>query len=425
MRWIGVGARLVVGGVWLVAGLLKIPDPAENVRAVRAYRLLPETVVPLVGHALPVLEILVGVCLLLGLLVRANAVLSAVLLLGFIVGISAAWARGMSIECGCFGGGGGPAENAQAKYPWELARDFGLFILSAWLVYRPRSPLALDNALFPRSSPARSADTRRQNAAMAQRKSKAARNAERLAASEQAKAVLLEQQRRERRRRTYVVTAVVAVVLTLLLGIGYAVQSSRDTTGQATTPPAGAVDSYALPLGKSSAPVTVTVYEDFMCPYCGEFEKASRDTLHQYAADGDVQVQYRVLSFLDRASDGSDYSTRSMNALGAVLDTAGPEVASKFHDLLYEQQPQENTKGLSDDELIALAVQAGAKESAVAGPIRDLKFEQWVKNATDQSTKDGVSATPTVRVDGTTIDYQTIDELVTKMDAAIQAGLRS
>ena len=149
MQWIGVIARLVVGGVWLAAGLLKIPDPAENVRAVRAYQLLPESLVPDVGHALPILEILVGVCLLAGVLVRANAVLSVVLLVAFVIGISSAWARGLSIDCGCFGGGGGPAENAQAKYPWELARDFGLLLLSGWLVYRPRTRWAVDNQLFP------------------------------------------------------------------------------------------------------------------------------------------------------------------------------------------------------------------------------------------------------------------------------------
>ena len=47
--WIGLAARLVTGGVWIVAGLLKLPDPAESVRAVRAYDLLPESVVPTVG----------------------------------------------------------------------------------------------------------------------------------------------------------------------------------------------------------------------------------------------------------------------------------------------------------------------------------------------------------------------------------------
>lgn len=149
MHWVGVVARVVVGGVWLAAGSLKIPDPTENVRAVRAYQLLPESLVPMVGHGLPVLEILVGVGLLAGVLVRANAALSAVLLLAFVVGISAAWARGLSIECGCFGGGGGPAVGAADKYPGELARDAGLLLLSGWLVWRPRTPYAVDNLLFP------------------------------------------------------------------------------------------------------------------------------------------------------------------------------------------------------------------------------------------------------------------------------------
>ena len=149
MQWLGVLARLVLGAVWVAAGALKFPDPTESVRAVRNYRLLPESGVPLVGHALPVLEVLIGVCLLLGLLVRANAVLSAVLLLAFIAGIASAWARGLSIECGCFGGGGGTLDDYAAQYPWEIARDVGLLLASGWLVMRPRTPWALDNRLFP------------------------------------------------------------------------------------------------------------------------------------------------------------------------------------------------------------------------------------------------------------------------------------
>jgi uncharacterized membrane protein YphA (DoxX/SURF4 family) len=146
---VGLVARLVVGGVWLVAGFKKLPDPAENVRAVRAYRLLPESLVPVVGHGLPILEILVGLCLVLGLLTRFTAVVSGLLLLAFIIGISSAWARGLQIECGCFGGGAGPSVNATAKYPWDIARDVGLLALSAWLVWRPRTPYAVDNWLLP------------------------------------------------------------------------------------------------------------------------------------------------------------------------------------------------------------------------------------------------------------------------------------
>jgi uncharacterized membrane protein YphA (DoxX/SURF4 family) len=147
MGWVGLVARLLVGGVWIVAGALKLPDPASSVRAVRAYQLLPEAIVPSVGYALPVLEVVVGVMLVIGLLVRANAVISALLFVVFIIGISAAWARGLQIDCGCFGGGGYDPD-ATDKYPWDIARDLGLLFASLWLVWRPRSPWALDNRLL-------------------------------------------------------------------------------------------------------------------------------------------------------------------------------------------------------------------------------------------------------------------------------------
>lgn len=147
MAWIGFALRMLVGGVWIVAGLLKLPDPAASVRAVRAYQLLPEAVVPAVGYALPIIELLIGLTLVAGLLVRVGAILSCVLFVAFIIGISSAWARGLQIDCGCFGGGGFDAR-AGEKYPWELARDLGLLFASAWLVWRPRSEWALDNQLM-------------------------------------------------------------------------------------------------------------------------------------------------------------------------------------------------------------------------------------------------------------------------------------
>lgn len=145
--WFGLVARLVVGGVWVVAGAIKLPHPADSVRAVRAYDLLPEAVVPAVGHLLPVLEVVIGLCLVVGVMVRGASVISALLFVAFIIGISSAWARGLSIDCGCFGGGG-EIPDAAAKYPGEIARDVGLLALSLWLVVRPASRLALENVLF-------------------------------------------------------------------------------------------------------------------------------------------------------------------------------------------------------------------------------------------------------------------------------------
>ncbi len=145
--WFGLLARLVTGGVWIVAGVLKLPDPAGSVRAVRAYELLPEAVVPTVGYLLPTLEVVVGVLLVLGLLTRAAAVVSSLLFVGFVIGIASAWARGLQIDCGCFGGGGFEA-GADKDYPWEIARDVGLLLLSLWLVVRPASRWSLDGVLF-------------------------------------------------------------------------------------------------------------------------------------------------------------------------------------------------------------------------------------------------------------------------------------
>lgn len=157
--WIGTAARLATGGVWLVAGAIKLPDPYESVTAVRAYEILPEAVVPLVGHALPIVEVAVGLLLIVGLLTRPAAVVSAILFAAFIIGIASAWMRGIEIDCGCFGGGGAK-EGAFDDYPMEIARDVALLLASAWLVWRPRTRLALDTLLFrsPEPDPERNDD---------------------------------------------------------------------------------------------------------------------------------------------------------------------------------------------------------------------------------------------------------------------------
>ena len=147
-QWLGTAARLVTGGVWIWAGLLKLPHPEQSVLAVRAYQLLPGDTATPVGHLLPVLEVAVGACLVLGVLTRGAAVVSGLLFLAFVIGIASVWARGIEIDCGCFGGGGYDPD-AQSKYPWEIARDAALLALSAYLVVQRRTRIALDNLLFP------------------------------------------------------------------------------------------------------------------------------------------------------------------------------------------------------------------------------------------------------------------------------------
>ncbi len=142
-RWVGLGARLGLGATFAVAGLLKVSDPQASVRAVHAYQLLPYGASQLLGFALPWLEIGLAVLLLLGLLTRVAAVGLSALLLAFIAAMASAWARGLSIDCGCFGGGGAVPEG-QAAYLPELLRDGGLLLVGLWLVWRPATPFAVE-----------------------------------------------------------------------------------------------------------------------------------------------------------------------------------------------------------------------------------------------------------------------------------------
>ena len=142
-RWVSTGARLVLGGVFLVAGGLKVIDPQSSVAAVRAYELLPNSLVTIVGWGLPFAEIALGLLLLAGVATRVVAAVTAMLLIIFILAVVSAAARGLSIDCGCFGGGGEVAPG-QTAYGIELVRDLGLLLLALWLVWQPRSRLTLD-----------------------------------------------------------------------------------------------------------------------------------------------------------------------------------------------------------------------------------------------------------------------------------------
>lgn len=143
--WISTGARLVLAGVFIAAGAIKAVDPQGSVAAVRSYELLPASLETLVGWGLPFVEIALGLLLVVGAFTRQLAAVAAALLAVFIAGVASAAVRGLSIDCGCFGGGGTVAAG-QTQYGGELGRDAGLLLLALWLVWQPRSRLALEPA---------------------------------------------------------------------------------------------------------------------------------------------------------------------------------------------------------------------------------------------------------------------------------------
>ena len=141
--WITLLARLILGGVLLVAGALKVGNLQKSAMAVRAYELLPTAIANFLGYVLPWLEIGLGLLLILGVAVSISGLFGAIIMLAFIIAISQAWARGLSIDCGCFGGGG-PIDPKETKYLSEIIRDIGLFGVGSFLYYFPKGRFALD-----------------------------------------------------------------------------------------------------------------------------------------------------------------------------------------------------------------------------------------------------------------------------------------
>ena len=143
LPWVGLVARLILGGTLIVAGYLKFDELDKSQMAVRAYELLPIPLANFMGIFLPFFELAIGILLVLGASTRIAAFLSGLLMFAFMIGISQAWARGLSIDCGCFGGGGQVAPG-EADYVTPLLRDTGLTLLAIYLTLLPHTKIGLD-----------------------------------------------------------------------------------------------------------------------------------------------------------------------------------------------------------------------------------------------------------------------------------------
>ncbi|GAA3637287.1 DoxX family membrane protein [Kineosporia mesophila] len=145
-QWIGPLIRVLAGGVFLYTGWAKIQDIDDTIRSVRNYQLLPEAIVPTVGTALPVVELILGVLLIAGVLTHYVALFTALVSLAFFIGVSAAWARGLQIQCGCFGNSGFTS-NPVPGYVRELVLNGTIMAGCVWLFLRGAGRFSLDRTL--------------------------------------------------------------------------------------------------------------------------------------------------------------------------------------------------------------------------------------------------------------------------------------
>jgi uncharacterized membrane protein YphA (DoxX/SURF4 family) len=143
--WIGLVSRLTLGGVLFVAGYLKVDKLEISQMAVRSYELLPIPIANFLGLTLPFFEVVIGLLLILGAATRVVAALGGFTMFIFIIAIAQAWARGLNIDCGCFGGGG-TVDPGQTRYLQEILRDAGLVAMALFLIRYPVTKFSIDKA---------------------------------------------------------------------------------------------------------------------------------------------------------------------------------------------------------------------------------------------------------------------------------------
>jgi protein-disulfide isomerase/uncharacterized membrane protein YphA (DoxX/SURF4 family) len=356
--WLSLASRIAGAGVFGWAALSKIGDPAATARAVRAFKLLPETLVAPVAHGLPAVELVLAALLLAGIASRIVGLVATAAVAVFIVAIASAALRGLRIDCGCFGGGG---TVAHTHYLLDLGRDGLLLALLAVIPLARSSRWSLDR-LLDRRTEIRPPGTKR----------------ERLAAARAAAATAA-------RRRRRVIAGSIAATCLIGAAIGGNVAAAAST---ATTPmaiPAGATESGGIWVGTSAAPTSLLAYEDPQCPICGQFEKVNGATLQTAVAAGKVRVEYRMRSFL------GPESVRAVNALAAAQNEG------KFEALraaLYAHQPQEHTNGFTTTTLLTLGRSVGLTDAAFVDAVEHLTYERWVMFVDAQASKDGNVGTP-------------------------------
>ena len=231
------------------------------------------------------------------------------------------------------------------------------------------------------------------------------KNERREAAREKARALREEQKKRERRNKILLqggiivaVVAIAALIGTLIFnnikpagpgpanmasdGIVFTGQDGAITPTETPGVPAGG-EPTATKQDDSGEVANIVTYVDYLCPYCGQFETTNNETMRTMVESGAATLEVHPIAILTNKSAGTQFSLRAANAAACVAETS-PEAFFDFNALMFENQPEELSTGLTNDEIKEIASQAGASGS-VDECIDETRFKGWVQDATERA----------------------------------------
>jgi protein-disulfide isomerase len=276
--------------------------------------------------------------------------------------------------------------------------------------------------------------------------SRLSKNEKREAAREKARVLREEQKKKDKRTRLLLQGGIIVASLAIIAVVALVIVNSIRPAGPgplnmasdgiqigegfvATETPALQPGEDPIPNERADGELNITMFVDYLCPICGQFEATNGDYITSLLENGGTTVDIHPISILDRLSQGTKYSTRSANAAACVANYS-PNQFYDFHNLLFANQPAENTTGLTDEELIGLTEQAGVGSADdIASCIKGQDFKAFVTNASARalngpipnSNVDQVTGTPTVIVNG--LKYEgPINDLASFQAFIIQAA---
>ncbi len=240
---------------------------------------------------------------------------------------------------------------------------------------------------------------------------KLTKNERRELAREQARIAREAEKKREKRNRLMLQGGIVLVVVAILGVVALVLSQSMKPAGPGPLNMISGgvtfgsdlevVETPALQDGEereardadwTTTPIDVTVYVDYMCPACGNFEQQNGTMLEQYVGSGDVNLTVYPINFLDAQSVGAKYSTRAANLVSCVVEQQ-PESAFALHNRLLsaEVQPAEQTTGLTDDQLLEQAEAAGATlDTELKQCVKDQRFASFISANYKQVSERGI-----------------------------------
>jgi protein-disulfide isomerase len=194
--------------------------------------------------------------------------------------------------------------------------------------------------------------------------------------------------RRSNSDRTKIIVGIVVVVLiagAVIGGVLYSNAQKNKTEGQVIRPVASSADypvrrdGAVVIAGKDDAKITIDIYEDFLCPFCRQFEENYGPTIDQKLTDGTIKVRYHLVTILNDASDPPGYS---LDAANAGLCAADAGRFPGFYKSLFTSQPSEGARGYDKNQLTRLGTDLGITTPDFASCISSSKYNPTLETAT-------------------------------------------